>query len=130
MKYLLAIFILTPCAASSQITNVHEVATSTNSITQTMSLCASGGAANIASLTSSGTLSGSFAIEAYNPIASTNTINCGFDQALSSAILNGWYGRELPAGVGVYWAIPSNKILRCITQNSSGCTRVTVTQFK
>ena len=135
MKYfLLAALSLVAVSASAQsnVQNVREVALSTNTITQTINVCASGGAVDVTAGTSSGTLAGAFAIEVYNPSASTNTINCGQDVALSSAITSAWYGREVAAGVGVYYAVPpSTRKTRCITQSSvGGCTRATITQFK
>ena len=132
MKYLLFLSVLLPASAYSQSGEqvVHEVATSTNSLVQTASLCNSTAAANITALTSSGTVVGAFSVEVYNPAASTSTINCGFDLALSSAITSVWYGREVAAGIGVVWKVLTNRTLYCITQNSGGCTRVTVTQMK
>ena len=118
-------------SAQSGVQNVHEVATSTQSITQTINLCASDGAADVTAATSSGTLAGAFAVEVYNVAASTNTINCGQDTSLSISTSSVWYGREVLAGTGVYYAVPpSTRKTRCMTQNSSGCTRVTITQFK
>lgn len=138
MKYLITIFITlfsSTCYAQQGIQNVHEVALSTNSITQTLALCASSGGScsgscDVAQNTSSGTLSGSFAIEVYNPSASTSTINCGFDPMVSTAATSVWYGREVTAGSGVYWAKQSGRKLYCMTQNSSGCTYATITQMK
>lgn len=134
MKYLLfaVLSMLGVCAsAQSNVQNVHEVALTTNTITQTISLCNSGGATDVTATTSSGTLAGAFAIEVYNLAASTNTIVCGQDLMLSSASTSVWYGREVPAGVGLYYAVPpSTRKTRCMTLNSGGCTRVTVTQFK
>ena len=135
MKYLF-ITLLTlsgalPAAAQSGVQNVHEVALTTTTITQTISLCASGGAVDVTAATSSGTLAGAFAIEVYNLASSTVTINCGQDVSLSTAAGSAWYGREIPAGVGVYYAVPpSTRKTRCMTQNSGGCTRVTITQLK
>jgi hypothetical protein len=111
--------------------NVHEVALTTQTITQTINLCASGGRTDVTAATSSGTLSGAFAIEVYNPAVSTSTINCGQDVALSTAVTSVWYGREIPAGIGLYYAVPpSTRKTWCMTQNSGGCTRVTITQLK
>lgn len=135
MKYLaiaiLALVGALPAAAQSGVQNVHEVALSTQSITQTINLCNSGGATDVTAATSSGTLAGAYAIEVYNLAASTNTIVCGQDAALSSAPSSAWYGREVPAGIGVYYAVPpSTRKTRCFTLNSGGCTRATISQFK
>lgn len=133
MKYLLSLILLSLCAsahAQQGIQNVHEVATSTNSITQTISLCGSAGAVDVANATSSGTLAGAFAIEVYNLNSSTSTVNCGFDPMLSTTATSVWYGREVLAGIGVYWAKMSFRKLYCATQNSGGCTNVTITQMK
>lgn len=135
MKYLLGLFLLVPCAAYAQqgIQNVHEVATTTTTIIQTANLCAqtaTGLSVAVASNMSSGTLSGYFAAEVYNLAASTNTIVCGFDAATSSSPASSFYGREVPAGVGVYWAVPSYRTLYCATTNNLGCTRYTLTQLK
>ena len=131
MKSLLILFLAAPSFAQSNVQNVHEVALTTTTITQTINICASGGAVDVTAQTSSGTLAGAFAIEVYNLAASTNTINCGQDVNLSSASASAWYGREIPAGIGVYYAVPpSTRKTRCMTQNSSGCTRATITQFK
>lgn len=128
---LLAAFCAMPAAAQSGIQNVHEVATSTQTITQTINVCASGGAVDVTAATSSGTLAGAYAVEVYNIAGSTSTINCGQDVSLSSASTSAWYGREVPPGVGVYYAVPpSTRKTRCMTQNSGGCTRVTITQLK
>lgn len=135
MKYILfALLSLAgalPAAAQSGVQNVHEVALTTTTITQTISICASDGALDVTAATSSGTLAGAFAVEVYNLAGSTSTVNCGQDTALSTATTSAWYGREIPAGVGVYYAVPpSTRKTRCMTQNSSGCTRSTITQFK
>ena len=135
MRYIIIAFLAMlgaiPAAAQSGVQNVHEVALSTGSITQTISLCASDGALDVTAATSSGTLAGAFAIEVYNIAASTNTINCGQDVSLSTAAGSAWYGREAIAASGLYYAVPpSTRKTRCMTQNSSGCTRVTITQFK
>lgn len=133
MKYLYLLLMLSGGNASAQsgVQNVHEVALTTTTITQTVSICASGGAVDVTAATSSGTLAGAFAIEVYNLAASTNTINCGQDVSLSTNSASAWYGREVVAGVGVYYAVPpSTRKTRCMTQNSGGCTRATITQFK
>lgn len=133
MKYLLLLLLCPSAYAQSNIQNVHEVATSTGSITQTISLCNTG-ASDVAAATSSGTLAGSFGIEVYNLAASTSTVNCGPNIAVSTNQGSAFYGREVPAGSGVYWGIASTRKLYCLTQNSSGvggsCTRVTITQLK
>lgn len=136
MKYLLGLFLLLPLSAHAQqgIQNVHEVATSTTSVIQSIAICATGGAnsgvVDVAAATSTGTVAGAFAIEVYNLASSTNTVNCSFDQSLSTASTSAWYGREVVAGAGVYWAKMSYKKLYCMTQNSSGCTTITVSQLK
>lgn len=132
MKYFaFLLFLLNGSAYAQQgVQVVHEVATSTSSLTQTISLCTSGAVTDVATATSSGTLNGAFAIEVYNIAASTNTVNCGFDLSLSTQTTSAWYGREVPAGLGVVWQRLSNRKLYCETQNSGGCTRVTVTQMK
>lgn len=131
MKYLLLLLFAAPAAAQSGVQNVHEVALTSSTIVQSINVCASDGALNVTNATSSGTLAGSFAVEIFNPAASTSTVNAGFDLSLSTNILSAWYGREIPAGTGVYFAVPpSIKPIRVMTQNSSGCTRITVSQFK
>lgn len=128
MKFLFLIFSLLPCFANAQVTDVHEVAKSTETRIQTISVC--NVVLDVANATSSGTLAGAYAIEVYTTAASTNTVNCGFDVNLSTNIHNAAYGREVPAGVGVYWAVIPKRKLYCLSQNSAGCTRATVTQFK
>lgn len=133
MKYLsfLLIIMATSAMAQSNVQNVHEVALSTGTITQTINICGSQGVIDVAAATSSGTLAGAFAIEVYNLSTSTSIINCGQDPATSTNTLSTWYGREILPGVGIYYAIPvSTRKTRCGTQNASGCTRVTITQLK
>lgn len=135
MKYILfAVLSLVGVSASAQsnVQNVHEVALTTTTITQTISLCANNGADDVTARTSSGTLAGAFAIEVFNIAASTDSIVCGQDVALSSASTSVWYGREVTAGTGLYYAVPpSTRKTRCMTKNSvAGCTQVTITQFK
>ena len=131
MKSLLVgLFFLAVPASAQTITNVHEVALSTETRIQTINLCDTSGAGNVTALTSSGTLKGAFAIEVYTVAAATNTVNCGFDVNLSSNQYSAQYGREVPPGVGVYWGVQVGRVLRCMTQNSGGCTRVTITQAK
>lgn len=138
MKYILfALLSLAgtlPAAAQSGVQNVHEVALTTTSITQTISLCQGGGVAgavDVTATTSSGTLAGAFAIEVYNLASSTVTINCGQDLSLSTNSSSAWYGREVPPGIGVYYAVPpSTRKTYCKTQDSAGCSRATITQFK
>lgn len=130
MKYLISLFLLVPCAVKAQVVNpVQEVAISTNSIIQTISV-ASQTVTDVAATTSSGTLSGYFAIEVYNLAANTNTLNCGFDVSLSTINTSAWYGREVPAGVGIYFAVPSYRKLYCQTQSTTASTRATITQIK
>lgn len=127
MRYLLGLFLLIPCAASAQqgIQNVHEVALSTSSITQTISIGTT--ALDVAATTSSGTVSGAFAIEVYNVAGSSQTINCGFDQAVSTSKASVWYGREVPPGVGVTWQKQSGRKLWCV---APFFTVATITQMK
>lgn len=130
MKYILfALLTLTGVEASAQsnVQVVHEVAQSTNSITQTISVCNT--AIDVAATTSSGTLAGAFSIEVYNVGASTQIVNCGFDPSLSATVTNAWYGREVPPGVGMVWQKLTNRILYCINA-IAGCSRVTITQMK
>lgn len=131
MKLLLSILMLLPALAYSQVgvQDVHEVARSTQTIVQSFSLSANA-IANAASSTSSGTLAGAFAIEIYNPIGNS-TLNVSFDNCLSTTSSSVCYGREVPAGVGVYYAVsPGTKPLRVRSQNTSAAQIVTVTQFK
>lgn len=132
MKYILWLLLTAaPAGAQGNIQYVREVALSTNTITQTVNLCDTSGAADITAATSSGTLAGSFAIEVFNIAASTVTVCCGQDIMLSTNTNSAWYGREIAAGVGVMYAVPpSTRKTYCMTKNASGCTRVTVTQFK
>lgn len=114
-------------------TNVREVANSTNTITQTISLCNVSGTpavTDVANATSSGTLQGSWGIEVANLAASTSTLNCGFDLMLSTDAGNAWYGREITAGSSIIWQVGSWRKLYCLTQNNNGCTRATITQVK
>ena len=129
--YLLVLLAAAPAAAQSNVQNVHEVALTTQTITQTINICNTNGALDVTAATSSGTLAGAFAIEVYNLAGSTSTVNCGQDVSLSTNVYSAWYGREVPAGIGVYYAVPpSTRKTRCMTQNSGGCTRVTITQLK
>jgi len=131
MKYILLLLLAAPAAAQSNVQAVHEVALSTQTLTQTINICSTDGALDVTAATSSGTIAGAYAIEVYNLAASTSTVNCGQDVSLSSASTSAWYGREAPAGVGVYYAVPpSTRKTRCMTQNAGGCTRVTISQFK
>lgn len=132
MKTLLLLLLLPASAMAQQgVQVVHEVALSTNTITQTINLCNTDlTGVDVAARTSSGTLAGSFAIEVFNPAASTSTINCGFDVALTTNVYSSWYGREISAGAGVIWQILSSRKLYCMTQNAVGCTRATITQAK
>ena len=116
-----------PSKAKAQ-TVVHEVAQSSTTAIQTINIC--GTPLDVGLNTSSGTLVGRFAIEVYNLAASTNTINCGFDVAISTANNNAFYGREVVAGNGVTWQVDGKRILYCMTQNNLGCTRATITQLK
>lgn len=135
MKYaiiaLLSMLGVIPASAQSGVQNVHEVALTTQTITQTINLCTSDGALDVTAATSSGTLAGAYAIEVYNIAASTVAVICGQDVSLSTNPYSVWYGREVSAGTGVYYAVPpSTRKTRCMTKNSGGCTRVTITQLK
>lgn len=132
MKYLLSLLLLTPClshAQSSGVQNVHEVGLSTNTIVQTVSV-ATQTVTDLAATTSSGTLAGYYAIEVYNPAASAATVVVGFDLMLSTLVVNAGYGREVPPGVGVYFAVPSYHKLYAKSLSVTAATRVTVTQIK
>ena len=118
-----------PVAAQSGVQNVHEVALSTNTIIQTVSVSTGATGADVAKATSSGTLAGYFAIEVYNPVSSGGTLVCGFDISLSATLSSAWYGREIAAGSGVYWAVPSSRKLFCLSTAATP-TRATITQFK
>lgn len=130
MKYLLALLLI-PCVSRAQqgVQNMHEVALTTSTIVQTISV-SSQPAMDVANATSSGTLAGYYAIEVYNLAANTKTLNCGFDPMVSTVTTSVWYGREVPAGVGVYFAVPSYKKLYCISQSVTGTTTATITQLK
>lgn len=134
------LFLASVAHAQQGVQVVHEVAQSTNTIVQTIAICNNNGVPVVSSVTfntSSGTLAGFFGVEVYNLAASTNTLNCGFDIMVSSSLtpysgggINPWYGREVAAGVGVLWQVPSYRILYCKTQNNLGCTFATITQVK
>lgn len=125
--YLLVLLAAAPAAAQSNVQVVHEVATSTQSITQTISICDT--RLDVAAATSSGTLAGHFAVEVYNVAASTQIVLCGFDSSLSASVVSPWYGREVAAGTGVTWKKLSNRILYCINA-IAGCSRAVITQMK
>lgn len=129
MKFAALLFLSVPGFAQSNVQNVHEVATSTNTIIQTVAVT-SQTYVDVANITSSGTLSGYFGIEVYNPASSAATIVCGFDVMLSTLVANAWYGREIGAGLSVYWGVPSYRKLYCQTLSTTASTRVTVTQIK
>lgn len=118
-----------PAVAQSGVQNVHEVATSTNSITQTISICGTT-PIDVAAETSSGTLAGHFAIEVFNVAASSQTVVCGFDSSVSRDVTSVWYGREVAPGTGTIWQKLSNRILYCINGIAASCTRATITQMK
>lgn len=131
MKYILFVVLSAFCAisagAQSNVQIVHEVASSTQSMTQAISIC--NVPLDVAAATSSGTVSGAFAIEVFNVTASTQLVLCGFDPSISATITNAWYGREVAAGSGVVWQKLSNRILYCINA-ISGCSRAVITQMK
>lgn len=117
---------------------VQEVADG-DGVVQTINICDSDGALDVTAATSTGTIAGAFAVEVYNLAASTNTLNCGLDVSVSSASTSAWYGREVLAGLGVVWqyrqgtgSVGGTKLQKvyCMTQNATGCTRATITQFK
>jgi hypothetical protein len=118
-----------PAGAQAGVQNVHEVALTTSTIVQSVSVSTGATGADVARATSSGTLAGYFAIEVYNPTASGGTLVCGFDISLSGTLSSAWYGREIAAGSGVYWAVPSNRKLYCLSL-AAAPTRATITQFK
>lgn len=118
-----------PAGAQAGVQNVHEVATSTQSITQTISICGTT-RIDVAAATSSGTLAGHFAIEVYNVAASSQNVVCGFDSSLSKDVTSEWYGREVVPGSGTIWQKLSNRILYCINGIAASCTRATITQMK
>lgn len=138
---LFVLYILIPMAevhGQFQQQSVQETANQDGNV-QSVNICASGGAVDVTAATSTGTISGAFAVEVYNLAASTSTLNCGFTLNVTSASTNAWYGREIPAGVGIYFGLRQNIVstataglrkLYCMTQNSSGCTRATITQVK
>jgi len=98
----------------------------------TINICTTDGALDVTNKTTGGTIAGAFAVEVYNLAASTNTVNCSFSSSLSTASASGYYGREVPKGIGVVWQIrqKSTRKLYCMTQNPDGCTRATITQIK
>lgn len=120
---------------------IHEIA-SADGVVQTASLCNYDAVPNpvdVSTITASGVLTGRGWIEVYNPVASTTTVNCGFAQTVSSTTNNANYGREVSPGTGVVFAYRQGtatgtgmklKNLFCVSQNNTGCTRVTVTQIK
>lgn len=131
MKSLILLIGLTSTAWSQQgITNTHEVATSTQTLIQSIAL--SGARTTMGTAISSGNVAGYFAIEVYNTATSSSTIVCGFDVSLSSSIGSIWYGREIAAGQGIYWAAPSYRPLYCrnATLNTPNTSPVTVTLLK
>ena len=125
---LLAMAAYCPAFGQAGITDVHEVAKSTNSLIQTINI-GNNLPVDVAAATSSGTLSGYYAIEVF-VTASTSTVNCGFEVGVSTNINSVWYGREIVAGTGVYFAVPSPRKLWCLSQNTGGSVRATITQLK
>lgn len=129
-KLLSSLLVLVASSAYGQgVMDVHEVAKSTNSLVQTIDILGNS-PRDVAAQTSSGTVAGYYAIEVYSPASSTSTINCGFEVGVSTALYSVWYGREVVAGTGVYFAVPSSRKLYCMSQNSGGSTRATITQLK
>ena len=130
MKYFISLlFIFAPHLAHSQLLTVQETAVS-SATTYTVGI-ASQPAVDVASITANGYLMGAYAIEIYCPSASANTINCGFDNQVSTTSTNKYYGREVAAGTGVVFhvSIPFIKLF-CMSQSIVGGTRCTVTQLK
>lgn len=128
MKYLIAAILLFPCATRAQsFTSVHQIYLTTSTIVQTVSVT-SATATNVASATSSGTLSGYYAIELYNPLGGY-LVNYGFDPMVSTQIASVWYGRELSTGAAITLFVPSYTPVYVKTQKISA-TNLTVTQYK
>ena len=127
------IFSLLAINAQAQQLVVQEVAMLDGNI-QTVNV-ASQTATDMTAATSTGTIAGAFAVEIYNINGSTNTINCGFSPSVSTVTTSGWYGREVLAGSAMTWQLrqgigsPVKKVY-CLTQNTGGITRATVTQMK
>jgi len=97
-----------------------------------------GKATDVTAATSSGTLSGVWAVEVYNT-SSTGTVQCGFSPSVTSSSQTAaglaWYGREILPKVGMYWAFRQGKgspakNVYCKPQAVDGGTVVTVTQVK
>ena len=120
-------------SAQAQQQVVQEVA-QIDGVIQTVNV-ASQTATDVTAAMSSGTIAGAFAVEVYNFNAATSTLNCGFSPSVSTVTTSAWYGREVIAGAGVLWQLrqgigsPIRKIY-CLTQNTTGITRATVTQMK
>ena len=131
MKSLILLFGLA-CSASAQqgITNVHEVANSTQSIIQTITMSATSAKLDVAASVSSAPVGGYFAIEVYNTAGSGTTLNCGFDVSNSTTLASAWYGREIPAGIGVYFATPQHRKVYCGQQATVTGVRATISLFK
>ena len=131
MKSLILLIVLAASASAQQgITNVHEVATSTQTLIQTISMSATSARLDVAATVSSAPVGGYFAIEVYNTAASGTTLNCSFDICNSTAVANACYGREIPAGVGVYFATPQHRKLYCGQQATAAAVRATISLFK
>ena len=129
MKSLILLFALATSASAQQgFTNVHEVALTTSTIIQSIALGTT--TTDVAAGISSGVVSGYFGVEVYNQSSSSSTIVCGFDPSLSTAVGNIWYGRQVPAGIGVYYGVGNNRRLRCAGTQASGTVPVTITIFK
>ena len=133
---------LLPVQAQQPQMPVQEVAEK-NGVIQTIPICDTDGALDVTATTSSGTLSGAFAVEVFNVAASTDTLYCGFSPSVSSGTstnaLRQWRGREVGPGLGVTWQIrqtgaiesssPAKKIY-CVTGDTNGCTLASITQMK
>src|SRR3990167_7145171 len=99
-----------PMSLSAQVSVVREVAQSTSTVVHTVSISSGNpgpaiARVDVAAESSTGTVSGYWAIEVYNLAANTVTLNCGFDVCLSTTSSSACYGREVPPGVGVLWQV-------------------------
>ena len=125
----LIILLLAVSAQAQNTTDVHEVAKSTQTQIQTISISSSA-AIDVEAQMSSAPTSGYFALEVYNLSGNTPTLNCSFDVCVSTDSTNACYGREIAPGNGVYWAVGRNRKLRCRTQSTTAATRATISVFK
>lgn len=85
-------------------------------------------AVDVASSTTSGSLSGSWAIEVYNVDTSTSAV-CAFRTDVTANPDSATAGRPVPASSSVYWAVNnSQEVLYCIS--SAGTLNLIISQFK